>query len=783
VPSTRFRPLTRIVASVAGAILGVAAITTVEADAASAAPGGTTMVVANSLAQLTVTVHTRPFGGAFTVSGSLAPVASSADCVSDSAYLGWKVESTSGGFNTTNAGDVKLFSVDFADLPAAGTVYVRAQGGCSGPDGLHPNLELTIPIIPADLVDYGFNWITGTAYLGDYPAPEATSYQPAAGVVVDLMDASAGAADSPVATTVTGSDGGYLLQGPVSTQADANRSYKLRFTYPDSTVVYYDGGTMSAWQSSTTDWASASDAGGPTSWAFTNGGHDSMLSTVPAPASTNTARLCNAAQSQQLAGFDTSAVSWEGICETDPTFWGAELPPSGMTAAFARFGSVWFDQAAGAYTVTADDFTTDTTGGVVTTTLHDHDIYLADQDVTVEVTITRVFQGSDVRWAIEVRDAATGDLVGVPFSLGGAFQNDLRTTWTSVDYPETVWVSDGGARRASDEREAIVAHRAVAGSASVHTDLENIQVDVSTGGRLDYFLSVLDYTGCAVGAARTAAGVVAENLPSTFGQTRAPLAGDVCVDTWPAPSLDPMRVGEFFDQTLQVGTTDLGFSGGGAVWLEDLPAGLQFEGIHEYTPGTVPSYRIFGTPTVAGPYDISAFTMNSVYRQDSTHLTGTVLTPPQTASVALNIAIGDQVDGAAADVDGTGLAPGSTYSVVVESTPQTVGGGTIGATYLLDDTVTMPTGLEAGWHTISLAGTFADGAPAAATLWFRLAADGTLLAVSPTAPAADPVVPAAPGPSGALASTGTDASSGLTLAQLLLVAGVAASMLRRRRSA
>ncbi|MDQ2697244.1 MAG: hypothetical protein M3Y46_00445, partial [Actinomycetota bacterium] len=160
-PTTRFRPLTQIVASVAAAILGVAAITTVSADAASAAPGDSTTVVSNSLAQLTVTVHTRPFGGAFTVSGSLAPLVSSADCVSDSAYLGWKVGSTSGGFNTTNAGDVKLFSADFTDLPAAGTVYVSAQGGCTGPDGLSPNFELTLPVVPADLIQFGFNWVVG----------------------------------------------------------------------------------------------------------------------------------------------------------------------------------------------------------------------------------------------------------------------------------------------------------------------------------------------------------------------------------------------------------------------------------------------------------------------------------------------------------------------------------------------------------------------------------------------------------------------------------------------
>lgn len=771
-------------------MLGFTAAATIPADVASAAPGDTTASASNGLALLTVTVHKRPYVGTFTLSGSLEPLTSGGDCVSEGAYLGWKADSTGGAFNTANTGGVKRFFSDFADVPASREVTVTAQGGCTGPDGLEPNLKVTLAIDLDALVTFDTEWVTGVAYLGDHPAPDATSYQPAAGVAVDLLDASADVAAPPVASAVTRGDGSYWMTLPVSTQAEADRHYRVRFAYPapHSAVVYFDGGGLSAWQSSTSDAAGATDVGGPSGWLAGHTGLDAMLSRVSAPATTVTSRLCNAADSQQVDAFATPDVEWEGICETDPSVWGAALTSNGMTAALARIGTVWFDQLAGAYEVTADDFTTDQTGDALTTTLHDDGIYLADQDVTVDVTIIRTFQGSDARWIIEVRDADTGDLVDVPFSFGGGFQNDARTTWTSVDYRELAWVSDGGAWRASDAPEGILAHNAVSGARSVHTDFEGIQVDAE-GGRLDYYLSVLDYTGCVPGAARTAARAAADALPITFGLSRAPLTGDACTVTWPAPALDPMRVGVPFEQTFTVASTDLGWSGGGAVWLEDLPSGLQFEAFGEYTPGVTPSFRIFGTPTTAGPFDITAYAMNAVYRQDATHLTGSVLTPPQIAAIALNISIGDEVAGATADVDGMGLKPGSSYSVIVESTPQLLGTGTIGADYLLDDTVTMPAGLETGWHSLTAAGTFADDAAATATLWFLVAADGTLAQVSPIPPvldpgtpggSTDPAPPAAPHPDARLASTGADASGGLTAALVLLLAGLALRALRRR---
>lgn len=750
-------------------LLGGAALTTIDAAAAYAIP----MSDSNSLATLTVTAHSDNVGGRFMLSGRLTPNTAAGNCAENTAYLGWGVGSTRGAFHTASEGVDQTFFAYF-DNPIGDTVdiEVQAQGGCTGPDGLEPNLQLTIAVDVNDLVSYLNDSITGVAYLGDDPAGSSDSYGAAEGVTVDLMDAALGATGTPVATDITGVDGSFVLVAPVDSQDNANRSYKIRFTYDATTVVYFEGGDVSAWEPSTSEWGEAADAGGPVSW-FERTGYNAILSTATEPSATNTPRLCNDSESESIDSFDTASVRWEGICETDPTFFNAELLSNQMTAAFARFGTVWFDQSLSAYTVSADSFTTDETGGVVATTLHDDDIYLIDEDVTVDVTITRTFQGADTRWVIEVRDSATGRLSDVPFSFGGAFQNDLRTTWTRHPTTNGAWISDGGAARSVEVREAIVAHHAVAASFDLHTDLENIQLTVE-GGELTYYLAVLDYTGCVVGAARTAALAIANDIPSDFGQNRAAMNGDACTVTWPAPSVDPMTVGIPFDQTFTVDSSYLGWFGGGTTDAENLPDGLEFETLDDIEPGVAPRFRLHGTPTTAGPFDIKVRAMNAVFRQDIVHLVGIVQSRAQSAEIILNFGVGDQVAGATADVVGVGLLPDSTYDVVVESTPQIVGNGTIGADYVLQDTVIMPSGLSVGWHSITLSGTFNDGLSVTETLWLRIAVGGTLAQISPTAPAADLAT--------SLPSTGADISVPVTWAFLLVFGGLALVWWHRRQS-
>jgi hypothetical protein len=232
-----------------------------------------------------------------------------------------------------------------------------------------------------------------------------------------------------------------------------------------------------------------------------------------------------------------------------------------------------------------------------------------------------------------------------------------------------------------------------------------------------------------------------------------------------------MRAGTPFDQTLTVDSTALDWEYGGTIELSGLPNGLDWEVLHEWEDGTAPQVRIFGIPTTTGPYAIE-FRAQDDSTSDWIELVGTVLAPVQSSDIHLNFGLGDQVGGGTADVMGTGLKAGSAFSIVVQSAPQTIGSGTIGADLLLDSTVTLPTGLEAGWHSITLNGTFFDGTALTNRLWIKVGTDGTLLEISTTAPAAEPD----------LAATGADAAGGVALALALLLLGGLVTLLWRRRT-
>src|SRR5690606_34583999 len=103
----------------------------------------------------------------------------------------------------------------------------------------------------------------------------------------------------------------------------------------------------------------------------------------------------------------------------------------GLGDAFDGFGSVAFDQGPFDYVVTADDHSSTEVNGVLTTVIQDDDIVLADDSV-VDVTVTRTIQGSFARWAVQVRDSVTGDIVDAPFVFRGNFGSDGNTLWSGT---------------------------------------------------------------------------------------------------------------------------------------------------------------------------------------------------------------------------------------------------------------------------------------------------------------------------------------------------------------
>jgi len=148
------------------------------------------------------------------------------------------------------------------------------------------------------------------------------------------------------------------------------------------------------------------------------------------------------------------------------------------------------------------------------------------------------------------------------------------------------------------------------------------------------------------------------------------------------------------------------------------------------------------------------------------------------ARISLAAALGEPVAGSTVNFRAKSLEPYSNWSVAVHSTPQALAHGVVGMSGILSGSTAIPAGLEAGWHTLTLAATDSTGSSAEADYWFKIGDAGELLQVSDTEPAADVV--AAPA---MLAATGVDGLGLIGVSGGALALGLALALLARRRGA
>lgn len=145
--------------------------------------------------------------------------------------------------------------------------------------------------------------------------------------------------------------------------------------------------------------------------------------------------------------------------------------------------------------------------------------------------------------------------------------------------------------------------------------------------------------------------------------------------------------------------------------------------------------------------------------------------------------IGHQVPGMTVYSAGTGLMPGSEYTLVLHSTPTTLGHGSVAGDGKLEFNSTMPEDVSAGRHELVLTAVSATGKAISKTLALRIGVDGELLALSSPSSGADGTDIAT------LAAVKTDdtlrtvlAIGAIALWLLILAAAIwAAIVLRRRR--
>ena len=144
--------------------------------------------------------------------------------------------------------------------------------------------------------------------------------------------------------------------------------------------------------------------------------------------------------------------------------------------------------------------------------------------------------------------------------------------------------------------------------------------------------------------------------------------------------------------------------------------------------------------------------------------------PTPTATVSLGVPVGGFIPGSTTAINANGLQPTAPFDVVLRSTPQTLASG-VAVSGAVNTSVTMPTGIEPGWHSLTFSSVAADGTTFSQVLYFLVSDASTLVATSTTPPSN-------------LASTGSAAPGTLGNASFVLLLGaglIVLSLLRRKK--
>ena len=159
------------------------------------------------------------------------------------------------------------------------------------------------------------------------------------------------------------------------------------------------------------------------------------------------------------------------------------------------------------------------------------------------------------------------------------------------------------------------------------------------------------------------------------------------------------------------------------------------------------------------------------YLADTHDVDFTITSSTPAVSLALDLTTGSTVANSTVDYAASGLRSNSAWTLIVRSNPQTIASGTYSSS-LLSGTAQIPSGLSAGWHSITLTGIGANGETISHAVWFEVSNSGTLLQTSGTGP----VTPTSSVAS--LAQTGANTNS-LWMGAVLLLTGAAFILLRR----
>ena len=145
-------------------------------------------------------------------------------------------------------------------------------------------------------------------------------------------------------------------------------------------------------------------------------------------------------------------------------------------------------------------------------------------------------------------------------------------------------------------------------------------------------------------------------------------------------------------------------------------------------------------------------------------------------SLNLDTEAGVNLEDVTVSYGASGLKSGSTWNLVVRSTPQTLASGTFSAT-VLSGSAQMPANLSAGWHSITFSGFSPNGSALSQVVWFEVSTAGEVLRSSDEAPQNSGSATSSPA---SLSNTGSDIKTQSMLALMLLMVGLVALAIRFR---
>ena len=166
---------------------------------------------------------------------------------------------------------------------------------------------------------------------------------------------------------------------------------------------------------------------------------------------------------------------------------------------------------------------------------------------------------------------------------------------------------------------------------------------------------------------------------------------------------------------------------------------------------------------------------NSTYTSAFEDVTFVIGSTTTTVSLTLDVAVGEPTAQAPVEYATTGLLPGSAWDLIVRSNPQTLASGHANGAGIALGSGSLPAGLSAGWHSVTFSGTGTNGGFVTTTIWFEVAADGTLLKTQSAEPTG--TIEPSISRSDTLSSTGGSnwsflmTAAGLTLLGAVILAG------------